>query len=109
MSSPYDRGQYEPLQEFAFETLTVDNTAAGIPFTAATMQPGGKRTAIAAFCSVETAPIRFRGDGTAPTATVGMLLNVGDTFVVWGTEDLNNAKFIRTTGTSGTVTVRYSH
>jgi hypothetical protein len=97
---------YEALDSFAFEALTVAGTAVG--FTAATMKgtPASGKPAIAAVCTVETAPIRMRADGTDPTATVGTPFDVGDTFVVWGQRDLRSVRFIRQ-GASATLSTHF--
>lgn len=105
MSSPYDRGDYDPLDTFAFEALAVAGTAVG--FTAATMAPGDGKPASAAFCTVETGAIRMRADGTDPTPTVGTPFDVGDTFVVWGARDLASVRFIRQ-GVSATLTTSFA-
>lgn len=86
-----------------FETMTVDNTAAGIGPTAAT-----KTNATAAFFGpVETADVRWRVDGTAPTASVGHLLPVQKTLYIEGSDLINKILFIRTGGASASVPVTY--
>ena len=106
MTSPYDRGDYDPLDTFAFEALTVAGTAVG--FTAATMAPGDGKPASAAFVTVEGASIRVLADGTDPTASVGRPFNVGDVFVVWGARDLKSVRFIRTGSVSATLSTEFA-
>jgi hypothetical protein len=108
MTSPYDRGDYDPLDTFAFEALSVG--AAAVGFTAATMAGTAAtgKPACAAFCTVEGAPIRMRADGTNPTATVGTPFDVGDTFVVWGSRDLQSVRFIRQGGVSATLSTHFA-
>ncbi len=108
MTSPYDGISGSPMDIFASEALTVDATAGGVQFTEATMAPGGAPTATAAFCTVETAPIRALASGTAPTASVGTPYEVGDTFVVWGRRDLMSIRFIRQGGTSATLNTEFA-
>lgn len=55
--------------------------------------------------SVEGAPVRFRDDGTAPTSSVGTLLNDGDR--VEYADRPSALRFIRTTSTSATVNAAY--
>ena len=100
-----------------FETLSVTATAVGC--TAATLQGGNlavgeintitppkkKAANYALFGPLETAQIRWRDDGTAPTAAVGHLMETGQTLEYDG--DLNNIQFIRTGGTSGSLPVTY--
>lgn len=56
-------------------------------------------------CSVETASIRFRLDGVAPTSSVGHLMSVGDTFSI-DAEDVANFKAIKVSGT-GNIAASY--
>ncbi len=46
----------------------------------------------------ETQNVRYRDDGTAPTSSVGMPLNVGDVLEYDG--DLNKIRFIETTASA---------
>jgi hypothetical protein len=101
------------LDAYAFETLTVDATAGGIGFTASKLRQqigtsSQMTKAIEALLTVETAPIRFTTDGTAPTAAIGHLLNAGDSVVVTGQGNLTRFKAFRTTGVSASVAVTYS-
>ena len=57
-----------------------------------------------AFCVAETNSVRWRDDGTDPTATVGMLLQPNVGFVYDG--NLSALKFI-STGAQAIVTVAY--
>lgn len=82
------------------QALTVDNTGGGVVLTIP-----AKSTY--AFCRLETAQIRFTLDTTAPTTTVGWLLEVGETLELHGRYELANFKAIRTGGTSGTLEVEY--
>jgi hypothetical protein len=89
-----------PYQDtFAFEALAVAGTAVG--FTAATFA-----TAYAAVARVEGAQVRYRTDGTDPTATVGMVADPGDVIYVNSSRDLQAIKFIRT-GSSATVNAEF--
>lgn len=92
-----------------FETITVSNVAIG--FTASKIlqnESGGfKRRCTKALFTVETNSIRFRMDGTAPTATVGHLMAAGDSFLVTGDVNIPNMKLIRQGGADGTVMVTY--
>jgi hypothetical protein len=101
-----------PVLAFAaydFETLTIDNTAAGVPFTASKVIKSSAATtsAVKATCTLETAQIRFRIDGTAPTTTVGHPLEIGESFELIGNENIAKFKGIRTGGTSGVLQCSY--
>jgi len=57
--------------------------------------PAGARYVM---CKVETQAARYRDDGTLPTATDGMLIDVGDE--LWYAGNLNAVKFISATAGS---------
>lgn len=101
MPAPYDQLDYFPLRTFAFEALAVGGTA--VPFTAAT-----SLSAKCATAKVEGAQIRYRTDGTAPTATVGVPAEVGDIITVYGSADILAIQFIRTGAVSATLSTEYS-
>lgn len=86
----------------AFESLTVAGSSVGL--TAGTF---ANRSL--ALLTVETAQIRFRFDGatTAPTASVGHILEPGDTLELDSEFQLDNIRFIRTGGTSATLRCTY--
>ena len=93
---------------FARETLTVDNTAGGVGFTVATIVPTTTATtnvnpAGVAHLTLETAQIRYTLDGTAPTTTVGHLMNAGDILLIEGIANVAAFKAIRTGGTNGSL------
>ncbi len=109
MSEPFAKNSGQPTDSFAFEALSVAGTAVG--FTEATHSPSGATSgtpAISAHVSVEGAQVRWRADGTDPTATVGTILNEGDEIVVWGTQDIRSIKFIRTGGVSATLNTDFA-
>lgn len=76
-------------QTGTYEQLTVSSTA--VPITAAT-------TTGMAGClvRVQDAQVRFRFDGTVPTASVGTPLEVGDVFTFTNIAQARAARFIRT-------------
>lgn len=84
-----------------YESLTVDATAGGVGLAATTINPTGRGQVNSCAGRLETAQIRFRWDGTGPTASEGMLLEVGDTVVIGTHEDARRIRFIRTGATSG--------
>ncbi len=81
-----------------YESLSVTDTASGL-----TSRPNAARSYVG---RVETADIRYRGDGTAPTAGEGVLLQVGDIFVLNDSE-IDRTKFIRKGSTSGVIRGHY--
>lgn len=54
-----------------------------------------------AYCTVETAAVRFRYDGGTPVAGVGggHLANAGDEFIVEGTQNVKNFRVVANTAT----------
>lgn len=105
--APLDKEFYNPVVTFAFEQVTVSTTAIGL--TTATYSPGTKGTAMLATIIVETAGLRYRKDGTDPTSSVGMPLAAGDVLYVWGSVDIKNIKFIRSSGSNATISVEYAN
>jgi hypothetical protein len=90
---------------FAGEAITVANTAIGP--TSATFAPSGEAPAQRAVVTVETASLRYRYDGTAPTASVGHLALPGEVIVVDGVDNVAKLRMIRTGSTSAVVHVTY--
>lgn len=64
----------------------------------------GNPITLAVFC-VETTAIRFRDDGTAPTASVGMPVGVGGCWEYTGNPA--NLSFIRQSASTATIDVMY--
>ncbi len=86
----------------AFESVTVDATAGGVALTTATIAQMES-----ALITAETAQVRFTLNGTAPTATAGHILEVGDVLEIDSSEAMGLVRFIRTGGTSGTLRCSY--
>ena len=84
-----------------FEALTVADASTRI--TATVIRPSGRPPQIECLGRLETAQIRYRYDGTAPTSTVGSLWEVGEEKVISGAAYLEAFRAIRTGGTSGTL------
>lgn len=92
------------LAPFAFETITVSSVSLG--FTAASAYPTGGPAADMAVVDVETNGIRYRADGTAPTASVGNPVAAAATFTVCGQPSIKAVRFIRQTS-DATLSVSY--
>lgn len=93
------------VEPYAFETITVADSSVG--FTVAKYAPTGERRAGVAVVTVETAPFRWRADGTAPTNTVGHLSEAFSSLQVCGATAIRQWRGIRTTGSSSTIHVTY--
>lgn len=92
------------LAPFAFEEIDVSSTAKG--FTTATAFPDGLKGADLAVAFVEDDAVRYRADGIAPTATVGILVAVNTSFTVCGEASIRRFRMIRQT-TDADVSVMY--
>ena len=86
-----------------YEAITFDNTSGGIAFGATTIRPAGRPPMRTCSGKLETAQIRYRFDGTAPTSSEGKLLDSGDVFTLSGLAYLTAFRGIRTGGTSGVI------
>lgn len=89
---------------FNFETITVADTAIGC--TAATYASNND-SHIRSVMTLAGGVVRYRYDGSNPTASVGHLLHHGDTVVVEGLVNTSNFRVIRAGDTSGTLSVTY--
>jgi hypothetical protein len=90
-------------QVVTYESVTVGATAVGLAAT--TLDPTGRGQMTHCTGRLETAQIRFRYDGTDPTASEGTPLEVGDVLEIDSHEDAARLKMIRTGGTSGVLKV----
>lgn len=88
-----------------FETITVSTTSVGL--TASKVYPSDGIAAKEAVVSVENASIRYRADGTDPTAAVGHPVASGQEIVLTGTANLAAFKAIRSGAADATLTVSY--
>jgi len=91
-------------RKFTFEQLTVAGSAVGITSTVLATPAGGQPLALCV-ARLETAQIRFRVDGTDPSATVGTVLDPGDVLTIPRIEDASVVRFIRTGSTSGVLDI----
>lgn len=93
------------LVTMGFEQIAVSTTA--VPFTSSVYAPTGQPPAVMAIVTVETANMRFRDDGVAPTGNVGVRVLVGAVVNVCGTSVIRNNRWIRQQATDGTIDVQY--
>lgn len=84
---------------FSFESVTVDNTSTRITATV------GVLDAHRAVITAEGGQMRFRYEGTAPTSTVGHVLNAGDRLILEGRANVDRFRAIRTGSVNGTLMV----
>jgi hypothetical protein len=80
-----------PYNVVGYETLTIADSAAKLTAVTAGKSFVGR---------LETAQVRARGDGTDPTSSEGVLIEVGDT-VILSASEIDRTSFIRTGSTSG--------
>jgi len=105
LKSQYHYTFGKELKVYDMETLTVAGTA--VAFTAAKLAVASKEKAIRAWVTVAGADVRYRVDGTAPTAAVGHAVENGGTIEIEGQTNLERFRIIAQSGTA-TVTVSYS-
>jgi hypothetical protein len=90
----------------AFEQITVG--AAAVGFTEATIvEGGGHRQVTHVLARCRTAELSYRVDGGTPTASVGILLEVGDVLKLDDVHEIRRFRAIRT-GSSGQLDCAYS-
>lgn len=82
---------------FGYQQITNLSSAVGLTVPA-TDKLGRVGSPTVAYIRCEGQSVRWRDDGTAPSATVGMPLNVGDVLEYDG--DLKSIKFIEETGSA---------
>ena len=83
----------QELQCVGFEEITVSGAAHALTVPDLAME---------ALCQVQGEQVRVRVDGTAPTATVGIILDDEDLIAVRGVNDLANFKVIFKSGSAST-------
>ena len=91
------------VQVKTYESLTVADSSVGL--SSSTISPDGQGQIAQCYGRLETAQIRYRWDGTAPTSSEGLLLEVGDTLTIDGFDVASAIRFIRTGSTSGVLKV----
>lgn len=93
----------------AYESVAVSNTPTGLNESVYADVEG--RAAQRAWVNVETAQVRFRRDGTDPTAASGggVLAGPGDVIELTGIDEISRFKAIRATTTDAMLSVEYSH
>lgn len=98
-------GLYEP---YDFDTITVSSSAVGLTASKYNhVPPNVLRDAQYIVITSETNSIRYRIDGTDPTASVGHLMPAGSALVLTGITTIRNFKAIAT-GSDATLQVTYS-
>lgn len=97
---------------FDSEKITVAATAIG--FTSSLINPTcascvpNIMQANAASCTLETGDIRISTVlADVPTSSLGMYITAGQSFIIYGYNDISNFRSIRVTGTSGVLNCTY--
>lgn len=91
------------LVPFDFETITVAGTAIGLTASKIEASPKPKQVMITS----ETAPLRYKVDGSDPTASVGHFMSPRSSLILEGRSQINNFKAIRTGATSAELSCTY--
>ena len=91
----------QDIPAVSFEQLTIATSS--VSLAGATRNPAG--LSAAQFCTglLETADVRIRVDGTAPTSTVGQLIPTGAMLSLRGADTIRQFAAIRTGASSGTL------
>lgn len=90
---------------YVFTALGFQNVSVGTTAVAITSVPSGSTVC---FIETESHPIRYRSDGTAPTASVGRFLPITGTSTLWSlelTSNLAGTQFISADGSTATLDV----
>jgi hypothetical protein len=107
MGMPFDKAEgYNPLDIFAVEALSVAGTAVG--FTSGTYEPSTGQPAVVALVQCQVAAVRYRTDGTDPTAAIGKSLEIGDELAVCGKSNLDSIRFISRDGGTATLATEFA-
>jgi hypothetical protein len=88
---------------FAYNSATISNTAQTmlvVGFSAAEID-----RADVAYITVDTQAVRYRYDGSAPTAADGHQLDAGDKWLLVGNQNIRNLQFIRAGSSDGFVAI----
>lgn len=89
----------------AIATVTIDNTVGGVALPATLIKPAGRPQMSRCFGRLETAEVRYWDDGTAPTTTTGIVVEPLETFTFDDYDAMVKWRGIRTTATSGTLSI----
>ena len=96
-----EMGRRKAVASDSFETLLISQTAL-------TLTPATYAGASGAIITVETADLRYRIDGLAPTASVGHLVTSGNDIVLTSLTAVENFRAIRDAGVDVDITVTYT-
>ena len=97
------------LRAYAKESLSVGATAVGFTDTTIndSVELGTGDAPEQAIVLIEVAPIRYWMDGSDPTASVGLIGDVGDILTISGKNDIEMFRAIRTSGVNATLTTQF--
>lgn len=90
---------------FAFENLTITDGSTSLTATKYTQSDGNY--AKRALITCETAQIRYKYNGDAPTSSEGHILNVNSSLTIIGATNIRNFRAIRTGTTSAKLMISY--
>jgi len=93
------------FQNIGYESITVTDTAQRL--TLATLTDSDGHQAKKAVITIETAQVRYRYDGIAPTSSEGHLLNPFSVIVILGSINIRNFRIIRVGSTNATIRCSY--
>ncbi len=98
----------EGTNPYDFESLTVSTTAVGLSsskYDLTNADPNLRTRKVQ--CAVETAAVRYRLDGTAPTSSVGEILYANDRLILTQPKEISQVRFIRKDSSDATLRCTY--
>lgn len=106
----YLADRIDGYESAAFESVTVSTVAVGLTSATYSLRSANtKRGLKQAVISVENADIRYRMDGTSPTAAIGHI-GYKDSFITLsGAADIQKFEAIRKDGTNAVLRVTYRY
>jgi hypothetical protein len=99
--------EYQVLNALAKETITAIDNSTARSFDSNLITQSGRSKALEALVVVEDESIRFWTTGDTPTASVGILIRAGESFILKGHHDIKNFKAISISGTDSKITAQY--
>ncbi len=96
------------FKAFGFETITVGSSVSSLTAGTYTIDSSGEK-AKRAIITIQSAQVRYRYDGTSPTASIGHLCNPFDVITLIGSDNISNFKAIRAGSTDAVISVTYEN
>lgn len=99
--------EYQVLNATEKETISAITNSTARNFDSTLITKGGRAQARESLVVVEVEAIRFWTTGDDPTASVGILAQAGEKFIIKGHHDIKNFSCISISGTNAKLTVQH--